>query len=254
MTICTGAISMASEINVSFADIMDMAEIRGSFNDSLLSLSEESHDAVLKGRLRISIGQFGQKPTISGANVRIGSVSGHVSVLIGDDDASVRIGDKSRGRFDLRLWDKSAIRIGSHTTSNGIRVVCKNSSFECGDDCMFSDGILIQTTDQHGLVDLESGTIFNAAERIVKLENHVWVGRNATILSDVNVGEGSVIGACSVVTSDIPSMAVAAGVPAKVTRTNTTWSRHMDSLDTFAERYVREASKMGYALSNPELP
>lgn len=48
------------------------------------------------------------------------------------------------------------------------------------------------------------------------IEDDVWIGANATILKGVTIGHGAVIGAASVVTSDIPEYAVAVGNPAKV--------------------------------------
>jgi len=49
------------------------------------------------------------------------------------------------------------------------------------------------------------------------IENDVWVGCNAIILSSCNrIGNGAVIGAGSVVTKDIPDYAIVAGVPAKI--------------------------------------
>ena len=44
----------------------------------------------------------------------------------------------------------------------------------------------------------------------------VWIGTNAIILPWVNVGNGAVIGAGSVVTKDVPPYAIVGGVPAKV--------------------------------------
>lgn len=46
----------------------------------------------------------------------------------------------------------------------------------------------------------------------------VWLGRNALILSGVNIGDGAVIGAGAVVVKDIPPYAIAAGNPARVIR------------------------------------
>ncbi|MCW9027952.1 MAG: CatB-related O-acetyltransferase [Kangiella sp.] len=49
----------------------------------------------------------------------------------------------------------------------------------------------------------------------VSIGNAVWIGDNVTILSGVNVGDGAVIGAGSVVTKNVKSYSVVAGVPAK---------------------------------------
>jgi acetyltransferase-like isoleucine patch superfamily enzyme len=50
----------------------------------------------------------------------------------------------------------------------------------------------------------------------VIIEDDVWIGANATILPGVRVGKGSVIGAGSVVTNDIPEYSIAVGIPARV--------------------------------------
>ncbi len=51
------------------------------------------------------------------------------------------------------------------------------------------------------------------------IEDNVWIGANVTILPGITVGHHSVIGAGSVVTKDIDSYSVYAGVPAKKIRT-----------------------------------
>jgi acetyltransferase-like isoleucine patch superfamily enzyme len=48
------------------------------------------------------------------------------------------------------------------------------------------------------------------------IEDDVWICANAVILGGVRIGRGAVIGAGAVVTKDVPSMAIAVGVPAKV--------------------------------------
>jgi acetyltransferase-like isoleucine patch superfamily enzyme len=50
----------------------------------------------------------------------------------------------------------------------------------------------------------------------VVLEENVWLGARVVVLPGVTIGEGSVIGAGSVVTKDIPRRVIAGGVPAKV--------------------------------------
>ena len=48
------------------------------------------------------------------------------------------------------------------------------------------------------------------------IEEDVWIGSNCNILPNVLIGKGSIIGAGSVVTKNIPEYSIAAGVPAKV--------------------------------------
>jgi len=52
----------------------------------------------------------------------------------------------------------------------------------------------------------------------IKIEDFVWIGCNATILGGVTIGKGSVVGAGSVVTKDIPENVFVAGIPAKIIR------------------------------------
>lgn len=46
----------------------------------------------------------------------------------------------------------------------------------------------------------------------------VWIGYGATLLAGITVGHGAVVGAMSVVASDVPAYAVVAGNPARVVR------------------------------------
>ena len=50
----------------------------------------------------------------------------------------------------------------------------------------------------------------------VCIGNNVWLGNNVCIMPGVNIGDGVIVGANSIVTHDIPSYSMAAGIPAKV--------------------------------------
>jgi len=56
---------------------------------------------------------------------------------------------------------------------------------------------------------------FENIMRITYIESDVWIGQNVMIKSGVNIGVGAVIGAGSVVTKDVESYSIVAGVPAK---------------------------------------
>lgn len=52
----------------------------------------------------------------------------------------------------------------------------------------------------------------------VVIEEDVWIGANATITAGVTIGRGAIVGACSLVTKDVPPYTLVAGSPAKVVK------------------------------------
>jgi acetyltransferase-like isoleucine patch superfamily enzyme len=53
-------------------------------------------------------------------------------------------------------------------------------------------------------------------EKMVTIGNDVWLGRNVVVMPGVNIGDGAIVGAGSVVTNDVASYTVVGGIPAKV--------------------------------------
>ncbi len=58
-------------------------------------------------------------------------------------------------------------------------------------------------------------TIDNTSGEVI-LKNNCKLGSHSTVLPGVTIGENSIIGAHSLVTTDIPDNVIAVGVPAKV--------------------------------------
>jgi len=55
-------------------------------------------------------------------------------------------------------------------------------------------------------------------DRGVVVEDDVWVGTRAVILSGVRIGRGAVVGAGAVVTRSVPPYAIVVGIPARLLR------------------------------------
>ena len=75
----------------------------------------------------------------------------------------------------------------------------------------------------HGSLSMEESSIPPAFRKLVSkgevvIEDNVWVGDKVAILSGVRIGEGSVIGANSVVTKDVPPFCIVGGCPARIIR------------------------------------
>lgn len=83
---------------------------------------------------------------------------------------------------------------------------------------MISDAVSIRDTN-HGFIDNSIPMISQPITTSpVVIEDDVWIGHGAVILSGVTIGAGSIIGAGSVVTKDVPENAIVAGVPARLIR------------------------------------
>lgn len=63
-----------------------------------------------------------------------------------------------------------------------------------------------------------AGVLEPPSKTPVIIEDDVLIGANAVVLEGVKVGKGAVVAAGSVVTEDVPEMAVVAGSPAKIVK------------------------------------
>lgn len=91
-----------------------------------------------------------------------------------------------------------------------------------GDNCLFASKIFISDLD-HGTysgVDpsLPTSDPNNRAITFapVSIGKNVWLGENVCVLKGVSIGDGSIVGANSVVTKSIPAQSIAVGIPARV--------------------------------------
>jgi acetyltransferase-like isoleucine patch superfamily enzyme len=100
---------------------------------------------------------------------------------------------------------------------------------DIGDDVMVSWGATIIDHNSHSMLarqrvkDVErwmKGEKDWSGVRIepVQIGNYAWLGFNVAVFPGVTIGEGAIIGACSVVTKSVPSWTIAGGNPARVLR------------------------------------
>ncbi len=128
------------------------------------------------------------------------------------------------GRINVNAGAK--LSLGSGYMNHDCVIDCF-SSITIGYGVVISERVVIRDSDNHAITSTENGELKSdekpAAVPIV-IQDHVWLGMNVVVLKGVTIGEGAIVAAGSVVTKDVPSHCLVAGVPAKVVKTDVTWS------------------------------
>jgi chloramphenicol O-acetyltransferase type B len=112
---------------------------------------------------------------------------------------------------------KEHIRIGNNV-SLGAHVVIE-SNVEIGDDTLISSQVAFVGND-HDFSDPQA-TLFTGRRlpaSTVVIEGDCLIGFRSTLVGNIRIGRGCVVGAGSVVTRDLPPYSVCAGVPARKIR------------------------------------
>ncbi len=112
---------------------------------------------------------------------------------------------------------ESSIRIGNRVTSTASLQVVAFREIIIEDDVMFASNVFI-CDGMHGYDRADVPYKYQGISQIapIRIRNGCWIGQNVVLLPGVEIGERSIIGANSVVTSNIPPHSIAVGSPAKV--------------------------------------
>lgn len=153
---------------------------------------------------------------VFGSPIRLGSYP----TVIASPDRKIRL-TIWKGRDDI-----PGIDIGDYCLiCPGVRIAAAER-ITIGHSCMLASGAYLTDSDWHDIYD-RSLPIGKSAP--ITLEDNVWIGDSAIVCKGVSIGTNSIIGAGSVVVSDIPDNVIAAGNPARVVR-------HLDKTEDIRTR------------------
>ena len=167
-----------------------------NFDEELLRLSEEAADLVFQLR------QISPKETTKREELlrqlfpHCGKDVVIFQPLAVDYGFHTYIGDHSFINYGAYFMDDAPIHIGSHCF--------------IGPNCGLYTAI-------HATLPDERNAGWEQAKPI-KIGNNVWIGGDVTILPGVTIGDGTIIGAKSCVTKEIPAGVIAGGNPCRVIR------------------------------------
>lgn len=144
--------------------------------------------------------------------------------LYGDLRLRIGAGCKINGRTSLvagKVFDAPTLELGDRTSIGYGVVISVSKRVTLGRDVRLADGVFITDNPGHPLdaakrrnhepVDPES-------VKPVVLGDDVWLGTRVIVLPGVRIGAGTVVGAGSVVSRDLPAGVLAVGSPARPVR------------------------------------
>lgn len=149
-------------------------------------------------------------------------MAGCRSAIIIREKGSLTVGDGTLIGPGVRfnIGQGAEVRVGSRTLLNENCNIYSREKVSIGDDCAISWGVKIMDTDFHVLV--RDGKRLPESAPVV-IEDHVWIGSDATVLKGVRIGKNSVVGAGAMVTHDVPPGTVVAGNPARFIHQEMSW-------------------------------
>jgi Acetyltransferase (isoleucine patch superfamily) len=132
------------------------------------------------------------------------------------------------------------MHFGSHIYIGPGARITANEGFFAGDHFVAGPGLLVVggnhniATAGRYMLEVKTGGV----NLPVRVEDDVHLGARVTLLKGVVIGEGSVIGACSVVTKSIPPYTVAAGSPCRELRPRFSSEELKGHLSVVRSRYA----------------
>jgi maltose O-acetyltransferase len=152
-----------------------------------------------------------------------------------------RVGRNFRIGLGSTILNPSLVTIGDDVYLGPGTQITSPTSVVIGDRVMFGPQVMLIGGD-HDLSNTEIPLRFAPAPPNpppIVIEDDAWIGARVTILKGVRIGRGAVVGAASVVTNDIPPLAIAVGNPCRVVRFRAVPASIQGTVESVDERAPR---------------
>jgi len=137
------------------------------------------------------------------------------------DNGTFIAGENVRIACGCKIYIHAHLNIGHNTYINPNTLIYCNQGISIGNDCAISWNCQIMDFEFHKILIDE---VEKEIGRPIFIGDKVWIGSNCIISKGVTIGNNVIIAAGSVVTRDIPSNVMIAGVPAKIIHEHINWT------------------------------
>lgn len=151
----------------------------------------------------------------------------------------------------MNKFPMELVKVGKETYGNlYVLAFNKDSKLSIGNYCSIAPNVSFMLSADHITnyvstfpykVKIMGEPLEGLSKGDIVIEDDVWLGYGATIMSGVHIGQGAIVAAGAVVTKDVPPYAIVGGVPAKVIKKR------------FSEDVIKELLKIDYGQLNRDM-
>ncbi|EKD71404.1 MAG: hypothetical protein ACD_46C00193G0005 [uncultured bacterium] len=184
---------------------------------------------IITSRLRLKRDSTSKIDATAGSYLRLGYGSGGISVykntginLEFHKNSILKIRGISKVGYgsSICIYENAELIMHNNTYLAGNLTIKCAKKINIGNNCAISWNVTLIDSDFH---PWSVNDVNREISETIIIEDHVWIGNNSIILKGVTIGEGSIVGAGSIVTKNVPKNCLVAGNPAKIIHQNVKW-------------------------------
>ena len=180
------------------------------YKNSIINLEKNSKLIIYDGNLEIGTGKLKGSKTETFLRLRENSKWSCMAYV------ELSYGTTIELLFNSKFETK-------YFTMNSFSTIIVGNHISIGDDVMIARNVVIYDSDFHKIIYRNKDPKINGT---VRIGNHVWVGVNSTILKNEEIGDNSMIAACTLINKNVDENTIIGSInEQKILNSEFLWER-----------------------------